>query len=117
MIIDHILRFADEASAHAALDPLGLGTSPNWDASRVIPGLQILLPDASVYEADHFWLGIGLPGLLPALVALPGNALRAAMDRGKAALDLPFYVYIAPDVDTAILSTARVSPVFAGSDY
>lgn len=44
--------------------------------------------------------------------AFENGALRLARDR-----ETLTYLYLAPDVDTEVLASARIEPVFAGSGY
>lgn len=122
-MIDHVLHFDTEAAAQAALPSY-------WTpASKDSPGAwrgDICIPSVSVYALDVLggrvpYLGwhivIALPALDPALRDLPGNACRLITDREAAVRGEPFVRYAAPDMRPAVLSVARVEPVFAGSSY
>ena len=136
-MIDHILVFPDEATAFKVLIPLGMGNNDNkgknfWNQSFVIPNIQIITSEA-VWDMSNpqkpvlkspqvtlpgFWIAIALPKYSKDLVTLPGDVCRLVVDRDLAALNNPNFIrYVSPTVDTALLSTARVAPVFAGSAY
>lgn len=124
MNIDHVAKFTDEAGAADALPSYRAGDG--WDTSRVLAGVSIITADAVWDNTDPqnpvlvspeqtlpgFWLAIGLPELSQDLIALPGNALRFAANRETGQI-----IYTAPDLNVALLASARVSPVFAGSQY
>jgi hypothetical protein len=113
-MMDHILVFADEAAAHAALDSLGFGQTPDRDRSRVIPGLEVSTPDGVL---PGFWTAIALAGASDDLKALPNDACRLIADRDAAALGQLFIVFVSPAVDPAVLASAHAEPVFASSNY
>ncbi len=138
-MIDHLLVFADETAARAALPAYclqGRDGAWRWDGSRVVTGVQIITAEAVWNRSDPdpmkatlatpeqhlpgFWLAIALPDLSPALRDLPGDVCRYISDRDAANAGAPreqFTLYLSASVDPAILATARVSPVFAGSAY
>lgn len=123
-MIDHVCKFADETEALTSLpDFCALA---QWDTSRVIPGVSIIIADAVWDNTDPqnpvlvspeqklpgFWLAIALPELSSDLTGIPGGACRFAAHRETGAI-----VYQAADLNVALLASARVSPVFAGSQY
>lgn len=136
-MIDHLAAFPDEAAARAALPSFcaqGKDGSWRWDASRVVPGLSVIMADA---VWDHsvpmrpvltspevvlpgFWIAIALPELDTALRDLPGDVCKVITNRSAAHSGVPreqFTLYVSPSVDPAVLATGRVAPVFAGSAY
>jgi hypothetical protein len=60
---------------------------------------------------------IALPALDPALRDLPNNECRLIADRDAALRGDPFMLYLAQNIDPALLLVSRVEPTFAGSDY
>lgn len=118
-MIDHVLKFASEPAAQSALPAYHIDGA--WDGSRVIAPVSIVTADA-VWDGETlvsprvvlpgFWIAIALDALSPELIALPDHALRFAADREAGG-----FPYLAADIDGALLSTARVEPVFAGSGY
>ncbi|MGE7415452.1 hypothetical protein [Methylobacterium tarhaniae] len=92
-MIDYLMSFPDEATAHAVLDPLGFGypagpdgeggTLPaRWDESRVLP-LRVIVgeqpvgkdeagnPLTSPVYAGGFWLAVSTPEPRDDLYAIP----------------------------------------------
>lgn len=126
-MIDHIFKFADEAGAHAALDPLGYGTTKksgaSWDTSRVVVGGKQVTAEAVWDMTDPqkpvltkaeqvisgFWVLIGCAVQDPRLDELA--ACQTIKDR-----TVKDTKYLAATADAA-LPTARMDPVFAGSSY
>jgi hypothetical protein len=118
-MMDHVLRFADEAAAQAALPVYCIDGA--WDGSRVIAPVSVVTADA-VWEGDAlvspravlpgYWLAIALDEVSADLVSLPGDVLRFVAERETGA-----FAFLAADIDAGLLSTARVDPVFAGSGY
>jgi hypothetical protein len=133
--IDHVLTFADAATAHSVLDPLGFGGTnqgvPYWDISRCIPNTAVITANAVWNNSDplhpvlttpevHYpgWhIAIALPSLSAQLTGLAGNVCRFVSDRGKGGTGPNCVIYLAPDIDPLLLTGSRISPVFAGSGY
>lgn len=144
-MIDHLLQFPDFATAVAALTPLGLCATDRDNtaalASNVIlniggandQSIRVVLSDA-VWDKSNpdprLWT-ITTPEVLasgwccivskdvldPALRDLVGNACRLIADRDAADAGQSFMLYTAPDMDPALLGSARVEPTAAGSRY
>lgn len=129
-MIDHILQFADEAEALAALSPLDLARQDkegvwNWDTSRVIPGQAIISAEAEWDKSDPqkptltkeevkepgFWVLVALPDASPLLKAMP-TKLSQIRDREKAAKG---EAHVSDDA--GVVGASRLAPVFAGSKY
>lgn len=128
-MIDHILTFADEATAIAALGPLGFAAQDEnrvlrWDTSRVIPGQAIVKSEAvwdnkdpkkpvlvspEVKEAG-FWVLVSLVAGSPVLKAMA--SLSQVRDRDKADLGQSYV-----SDDKGVVGASRLAPVFAGSKY
>ena len=120
MIIDHLIRFPDEATARAvlpeywtpALDDLPSGA---WRGDVCIPGVSVST------EADGpfpgWFIVIALPAVSATLRDLPDQACRLIADRDAANAGQSFLRYVAADMDPGALASARVVPTFAGSTY
>jgi len=128
-MIDHLMSFASEATAHTALDPLGYGSGgTTWDQSRCIPNLQMVIVEP-VWDNTNplnpilvtpqqniagWWILISLPAL--------NNTLKTMVSGGPACKiiynrDLITQIYNAPVANSTQISQARIAPVFAGSTY
>jgi hypothetical protein len=119
-MIDHIIVHASEAAARSALPSYCSQDSEgawHWDASRVIPGLKIITSEAPEVVLPGYWVAVALPALSTALRDLPNEACRLIANRDLANAGQAFMEYAAPSIDMVALSTARVAPVFAGSNY
>lgn len=127
--VDHVLMFSDEATALVSLTALG-HAGPEGFGGHVIAGASITMPTGTwTVKTDEspsveirvalpgFYVVIPLPDVSAELIALPGGACRIVSDREAAAEGAPFFRYMAPDLDVALLTIASVSPVFAGSNY
>ncbi len=120
-MIDHLMTYADEATAAAAPELAAYRIGEAWDTSRVIPGVSVYrhLGTEMVADSEGDWpreLRDPLDGWF-LVVALPTRA---------AALETSACVLIADrDAGTILhaitsaedLATLRIEPVFAGSDY
>lgn len=123
-MMDHMLRFASEDAARAALP--AYCADGQWDGSRTIPGVSIITAEA-VWDGEAlvspeavlpgWWIVVSLDAVSAALRDLPGGACRFVADGDAASRGEPWWVYLAPDLDVGLLATARVSPVFAGALY
>lgn len=135
-MIDYLLSFPDEATAHQALDPLGFGfpagpdgegdTRPaRWDESRVLP-LRVIVGEqpvgmdeagnpvtAPVYAAG-FWLAVSTPAPRDDLYAIPA-CMREA-DRDLAEADRP-YVLRERFTPEQLASPWRLDRQWCGCDY
>lgn len=118
-MMDHVLVFASEGVAHAALDPLGHGgigdDGAYWNGSYTIPN-QFIGND-TIGKLPGFWITVALPEQSEALKALPGNACRFIADREASTPGVPVFAYVAPDTDHGLLASCEVSPRFLGSNY
>lgn len=129
-MIDHLLRFADEAAAQAALSLFWAGS---WRMDVCNPGVSVFAVmgvealtdpqtgqtwDDEVREYFPGWfMTIGLPALDPALRDLPDHACRLIADRDAHAEGRPFLLYVAPDLTPEVMAAARIEPMPAGSNY
>lgn len=115
MIIDHLLRFQDEATAQAALPEYWLAEADAWRGDLCIPGVSVFT------EADGPFAGwfiiIALPAVSATLRDLPDHACRLIAERDTANAGQPFLRFVAADMDPGVLASARVVPTFAGSTY
>lgn len=115
MIIDHLLRFPDEATAQAALPEYWIAEAGTWRGDICIPGVSVFT------EADDpfpgWFIVIALPAISATLRDLPDHACRLIADRDAANAGLPFLRYVAADMAPGALASARLVPTFAGSTY
>lgn len=136
-MIDHLLSFADEVAAQAALPsywtPANEDGPGNWRGDVCIPGVAVYAiigtetiadPETGQsYERDvrqvypGWYIVVSLPTMDYNLRDLPDNACRLIADRDAARRGESFIVYTSPDMDPAVLSVAYVEPTFAGSEY
>lgn len=116
-MIDHLLKFADEATAKA--DPI---VGAYWIAGDDGPGAwrgDICIPAATVTQIStgtvlpYWYLVVALAALDTALADHPGCMLVA--DRDAANRSEPFILKSALPQEQ--LADYSVSPVFAGSNY
>lgn len=129
MIADHLVMFADAASAFAALPQHAVqgDAGPVWNPGYAMP-VSVTVPDPSggtdengaalrVAVSGYFaWISLG--AVDPSIRDLPGNACRLISDRDAANAGSPeFILYRAADLGDDTFNTAMVSPVFAGSNY
>jgi hypothetical protein len=102
MMRDLLFRFSDEASAHAALDPLGFGSAEGWDQSRVLPVSLMVdwmpgpvdpetgVPTKIPVRAEGYWIVVSVAGDTDALYAIP-ECMREA-DREAAERHEPYVI-------------------------
>lgn len=121
-MIDHVLMFADEATAIQALPNFRV-PGDRWDPSCTISDVKIVVQDAVLDTTDPlkpvvatpqqvlpgWWIAITLTALSQDFIALPDSALRLAYNR-----DTGQFSYMAPDLNQALLQTAKIEPAFAG---
>ena len=123
-MIDHLLCFASEQEAKDQLTDLVI--EDQWNTSITIPNIQIILQDAE-YTYDF---NTGEITQIKPQIVLPGWWIAVALDKIntdyyllnkklRLAIDSETneFVYLAEDIDLAALSTAKVSPIFAGREY
>jgi hypothetical protein len=122
-IFDHLLRFDNENSAKAVIGKYYASSDSDYEGGW---RGDVTIPDVSVYveAADGtrtpvpgWFLVIALPTISFELRDLPNAACRLIADREAAAAGKVFLRYLAPDIDSAILSVAHIEPTFAGSAY
>lgn len=119
-MIDHTLVFASEAAARVALGveefDMSIGiygqtvtTTPAvWDTTN--PLEPVLVTPAVILPG--FWLSLGLKEQSQDLINLPNYALRFTYNRETGKFD-----YKAPNLNLALLATAKIEPTFAGVNY
>jgi len=126
-MIDHVLVFASEDAAKTEL--ARFCPNGNWDESVCIPGIELITANEvwDTSDLEHtilvspkqtlpgWWIAIALSELDADLTAM--TATRFAASRELAASGQSPFVYMAQDLNVALLVTARISPVFAGSAY
>lgn len=112
-MIDHLLRFASEAEAAAALP--AYRDAAGWVGACCLPGVTVLVDGALVLPGWH--LIIARETVDAGLTGLAGGACRFAADREASEAGRPSLLYVAVDLDLGLLARASVSPVFAGSGY
>jgi hypothetical protein len=115
-MIDHVLAFADEASAKA--DPIvgqyWLGGEGGWWRGDVcIPGAQVVVAATGAFYDGLWRIVIAKDAEDQELAASPACHLIA--DRNAAAAGQPFI--IKSKLTPAELALLILQPVFAGSDY
>ncbi len=122
-MIDHLLRFADEATAKA--DPVvGTYFVSDGQGGGVWRG-DVCISAASVYQVTDtdpqpypgWFIVISLPNVSADLQGVAANGCRLITDRRAANLGQDFVLYTAPDIETDFLSVGRIEPLFAGSNY
>lgn len=134
-MMDHVLRFADEAAARAALPDFWQeieGFGGGWRADCVladvivytVTGVEIIQTPTGPLEVETrtlfpgWFMVIAQRRLNAALRDLPDIACRVIVDRNAAIAGSPDFIrYAAPDLSAETIATARVSPTFAGSAY
>jgi hypothetical protein len=126
-MIDHLLSFDSAVAAATALQPLGLasltGDIPLFGPAVFLNtggadngSLRVILPFGVLQPGWHCI--VERTTIDPALRDLPGDACRLITDRDLAAAgDASFRLYLAQNMDPALLSTARVRPTLAGPRY
>lgn len=125
-MIDYILKFADEATAKAALasrlkaDDQGV---TQWPTDYCLPGITIWRTSQDVSDGQGgfihtplvgFFILISLPNILPALRDLA--VVQVVIDR-ELARTRTIGAVIKSNVTNAILQDIHFSPVYAGSDF
>lgn len=136
-MIDHLFSFADEAAAQAALSSYWIPASEDgpgtWRGDVCIPGVSVYAItgtealtdpetgqsyDREIREPYPGWyIVVALPAIHSVLRDLPDAACRLIADRDAANRGENFIRYVAADMDPAVLSVAKVEPIFAGSSY
>lgn len=120
MIYDHLLMFADEAAAHAVLDPLGYGGfDPEigawWHGGCVQAGIPVTLPNGPNGERVQiaaFFVRASLSIRSATLENLSGNACRAIGIQ-----EIGEVVMVATDVTAEVALAACPEIVPCGSGY
>lgn len=118
MMVDHILLFADEATARAAIPQYwtdyGNGDgSGDWRLDICNPGISVYTVDGETRTYFDSWgILIALTEVDETLRGLP--ACRVIFDRDAAAARQPYVLYAADGVDGTVIG---FEPWFAGSDY
>lgn len=137
-MIDHLLRFDDEATAQIALPSYWMPATDDgpgdWRGDVCIPNVRAYTvtgteewsePDnpeeTYTREVRAYYPGwfviVALPELSEALRDLPGGACRLITDRIAANQAQPFIRFTAPDVTPEALGATLIEPTFAGSNY
>jgi hypothetical protein len=127
MIADHLVYFADQTTAFAAI-PQHTVTDPKTQVVSLNPSyalpVTVSVPDpnnpGSTIPMPGYYAWISLPAPDATLQSLPNNACRLIADRDAAKAGKPmssWLLYRAPDLTDAVFAVATVSPVFAGSNY
>lgn len=128
-MIDHVLNFATEQAAIAALPAYYVSNA--WDQSKTYPNQTVTLIPAVWDNTDPlypvlitpavtlpgFWISISLSELDQKLIDLPNYALRFATNRDLSRPGTNKYVYLAPDLNKVQLVTGKIEPVPAGATY
>lgn len=115
MIIDHLLRFADEAAAQVALPEYWIAEVGEWRGDVCIPGVSVSTEANGPFPG--WFIVIALPAVSATLKDLPDHACRLIADRDAANAGQSFLRYVAADMAPGALASARVVPTFAGSTY
>ncbi len=116
-MIDHLLRFADEAAAIAACPqyrtPASDDAPAGWRRNICFPGCTVttVAGDGTETVLPYWYLWVSLPAQDAALTAISTIVTDSdAYDRGQ-----PFILFSRLPTDQ--LSQYRISPVRAGTDY
>lgn len=121
-MIDHLLNFADEAAAKQAIPQYVVYDTDDqgkWRTNLCFADISVYVIVDGVRVAFPGWfIIVALSELDPTLRDLPDNACRLITDREAAVAGSPTFMrYVAADMDPAVLSSARVEPTPAGSNY
>lgn len=115
-MIDYFLKFADEATAKAALAQ-HLDAAGNWGASYVIGGITVWRNSQDVgithTPLAGFFMLVSLPTIVPAL--RDAAAVQVVIDRDMAKARQVGAV-IKSNLSAPLLQDIRIAPVFAGTD-
>lgn len=121
-MFDHLIKCASDAERQALLEQYGVSRAAPvsvitadavWDTTD--PEEPVLVTPEVTLEG--YWLAVALPEVSNELKALPDGACRLIADREAAKRGEDFLIWVSPVIDPEILTTARVSPVIAGSRY
>lgn len=112
-MIDYFLKFADEATALAALQQFTNRT--DWPLDYCIPGIQLWRVSQDVAGVHTFLPGffvlVSLRNLVPALRDLAAVQVVIDRDKGNAG---QVGAVVKSNVSNLILQDIRIAPVFAG---
>lgn len=128
-MFNHLIMVSSESEWPALLPSYGSADAEgawHWRLDVVTPDQSVTLEDEVIDASDPdnvvlvspavrvpgYFVTVSAPDLVRELVDLPGGACRCVGNSETGAI-----VYAAPDLDTDLLSTARVSPVPAGAAY
>lgn len=139
-MIDHLLRADDALSMVGLLQPLGLASldengNPQWAAEVILNvggpnngSIRVILTEAVWNRSDPdprnwtittpevlatgFFVIVAEEILNLTLQNLPNNVCKLIKDR-----DTNTTLFLASDIDPSTLTTARLEPTPAGSDY
>jgi len=111
-MIDYLLAFQDEASAHEVLASFGLSTPDGWDTSRVMAPIRVTMLDGTTPAG--FWIGATLKDRDPALDAIAQAILDPARQEG---LSPSAYVITSVWPTANIDAIAEISPLWTGRPY
>jgi hypothetical protein len=108
---DYLLMFADEGSALSALSPLGYTYGDpegglQWDTSRVVPGVNIVLADCVMDYSDP-----DNPTVVSPQQLMPGFFVVVPLSEPNDGLKA---LSLAPETLSTVL---RVEPVLLGRPY
>ncbi|MFC3206896.1 hypothetical protein [Aquamicrobium soli] len=124
-MIDHLVHCATQDDADALMEQYGSSRAYQprvilqdavWDMAD--PENPVLVSAEVTASGYHVW--IALDALDEALRDLPDNACRLIGDRslcGSGATWQDVLLYHGADISSEVLSSARVDPVPAGTDY
>lgn len=117
-MIDHLLRFETRQAAEAVL---GSPLPPNVILSHGggnDESARVILQTDPLVLAEGWYCTVARPALDPVLRDLSGYACRLIADETIAKSGSPdFLLYVAPDIPSEVLATARVEPTRAGTRY
>lgn len=129
---DHILMFNSESLAHESLSSFGYSKLDTWNASCVLPGIELVLADEVWDTTDPwrpvlvtpkqvvpgFYIVISLNTISEDLKNLPNSACRLIASSELALLNKPFLVWTATNINPTILDTIiRIEPSLSGRYY
>lgn len=122
--------FSSKDEALLTLSNLGL-CAPDDFSGYIYAPLRVFIPTGTFYPLEEDQLTpvekvIDIPGYFVCvslhypstdLQNLPNNICRIISDRRAMDEGINHLIYISPDLNTVLLNTAEISPIFLGSKY
>jgi hypothetical protein len=123
-LIDHILRFADEATAQQ--HPIAgryWSSEGGWRQDFIIPGVSVSRVTRVVDGVETrvpisgWFMLVSLGVLSPQIRDIAAQRCLLILDRDDGVRRRQFARFVAADITPEIISTIRIEPTFAGSNY